>query len=189
MPVDDQIAHALGFVCAYESAAGKAPRAVIDLGSGGGVPGFVLLSCWPESRVVLIDSNERRTEFLETESSGRAPAGEVEVIRGRAEEAARTPRLRDQFDLVTSRSFGAPAVAAECGAPFLAVGGTMIVSEPPGSMGGERWPEEGLNVLGLQPLTRARFDDSYGYQVLTKVAQTPDRYPRRVGIPTKRPLF
>lgn len=189
MPVDDQIDHALGFVSTFETENGKAPGSLIDLGSGGGVPGFVLLSCWPASRVVLIDSNERRTEFLQVESTARAATAEVEVIRGRAEEAAHAPELREQFDLVTSRSFGAPAVVAECGAPFLALGGAMIVSEPPGSSGEERWPVTALEALGLRPSTRTRFADSYGYQVLIKTAETPDRFPRRVGIPTKRPLF
>jgi hypothetical protein len=90
---------------------------------------------------------------------------------------------------VTARSFGAPAVVAECGAPFLTIGGIMVVSEPPGDREGQRWPSEDLASLGLQPSTRTRFNDSYGYQVLVKVAETADRFPRRVGIPTKRPLF
>ena len=146
MAVDDQIDHALGFVSAFESVVKDGPRAVIDLGSGGGVPGLILLSCWPESHIVLLDGNERRTEFLVAESAARTTGGTVEVIRGRAEEAARLPRLRQQFDLVSSRSFGPPAVAAECGAPFLTVGGLMVVSEPPGRSGEERWPVEELRA-------------------------------------------
>ncbi len=147
-----------------------------------------MLSCWPGSRILLIESNERRAGFLLAECSGRAEMGNVEVLHSRAEDAAHTASFREKFDLVTSRSFGAPAVAAECGAPFLTVGGLMVVSEPPDSDGG-RWPSDALAQLGIQPSTRLRFNDSYGYQVLAKFHETPDRFPRRVGIPAKRPLF
>lgn len=188
MPVGDQIDHALGFVHAFESTYRESPAAVVDLGSGGGVPGLVLVSCWPGSRIVLIESNERRAGFLLAECSGRAETGGVEVLHARAEEVAHTPSFRQRFNLVTSRSFGAPAVTAECGASFLAVGGVMVVSEPPDSDGG-RWPSDGLTQLGLEPSTRLRFNDAFGYQVLAKVHETPDRFPRRVGIPAKRPLF
>jgi len=188
MSVGDQIDHALGFVHAAESRMEEPPAAVVDLGSGGGVPGLVLVSCWSGSRILLIESNERRAEFLLDECSGRAGTGKVEVLHSRAEDAAHAASFREKFDLVTSRSFGAPAVAAECGAPFLAVGGLMVVSEPPDSDGG-RWPSDALTPLGIEPSTRLRFNDSFGYQVLTKFQETPDRFPRRVGVPAKRPLF
>jgi 16S rRNA (guanine527-N7)-methyltransferase len=189
MPVSDQVDHALGFVLAAESELQSSPRAVVDLGTGGGIPGLVLLSCWPDSRLVLLDASERRTEFLSTETENWGGPGEVEVVRGRAEEIGRIGHLREQFDVATSRSFGAPAVAAECGAPFLSVGGVMVVSEPPDGTEGTRWPVEGLKQLGLRPSTQMRIDDRFGYQVLIKSTPTPDRYPRRVGIPSKRPLF
>jgi 16S rRNA (guanine527-N7)-methyltransferase len=189
MPVPEQIDHALGFVEAAESWLEGPPRRVLDLGTGGGVPGLVLLSCWPGSRLVLLDANERRTEFLSAAAAGWGGRGEVEVIRGRAEEMGRSLRMREQFDLVTSRSFGGPGVTAECGSPFLAVGGIMVVSEPPDAPDNGRWPVEGLAGLGLRATDRLRFDDRFGYQVLVKSAATADRYPRRVGIPAKRPLF
>lgn len=189
MPVDEQIDHALGFVHAAEAALQSSPLSVVDLGSGGGVPGLVLRSCWPDCNLVLIDSNERRAEFLTAEAVGRPGTGKVEVMRCRAEEAGRMPSFREQCDLVTSRSFGAPAVAAECGAPFLVAGGVMVVSEPPESDGDIRWPSQGLDLLGLEPSTKVRFGGLFGYQVLTKTHDLSDRYPRRVGIPAKRPLF
>jgi 16S rRNA (guanine527-N7)-methyltransferase len=187
MPIIDQIEHALGFVVAAESALGGSPMSVADLGSGGGVPGLILLACWPTTRLVLLDSNERRTEFL-SEATAELMGGEpVEVIRGRAEEIGQSEMFRGQFDLVTSRSFGAPAVTAECGAPLLTIGGVMVVSEPP--EGENRWPADGLQPLGIIPSEHVRFEDRFGYQVLRKQEPTPDRYPRRTGIPAKRPLF
>jgi len=196
MPVSDQIDHALGFVASVESVTERPPRSVLDLGSGGGVPGLVLCSCWPETRVVLLDSNERRTEFLAGELSRRQvdpPEGgrvvQDVVVRGRAEESARMEGLRQTFEVVTARSFGAPAVTAECGAPLLAVGGLLVVSEPPDAPGADRWPAAALEQLGLETLKAVRVDDRFGYQILIKAGPTPDRFPRRVGIPTKRPLF
>ncbi|HZM56441.1 MAG TPA: RsmG family class I SAM-dependent methyltransferase [Acidimicrobiales bacterium] len=189
MPTGEQIDHALGFVAAVESELNRPPRSVIDLGTGGGLPGLVLLSCWPSSRTVLLDANERRTAFLIEEVKGWQPEARVEVVRGRAEEIARDDRFCQQFEVLTSRSFGAPAVTAECGAPLVSVGGLMVVSEPPPDSDEPRWPEAGLAHLGLSPLTSTRFDDRFGYQLLRKAEPTPDRYPRRVGIPAKRPLF
>jgi 16S rRNA (guanine527-N7)-methyltransferase len=188
MAIVDQLDHSLGFVAVAEAVLGRRPVAVVDLGSGGGVPGLVLRACWPESRLVLLDANERRTDFLAEVTSGWAADGRVEVVRGRAEEIGQDDRFREQFDLVTSRSFASPAVTAECGAALLTDRGLMVVSEPPDESV-DRWPSEGLARLGLEPLPPTRFEDRYGYQPLRKVAATDRRYPRRVGIPAKRPLF
>jgi 16S rRNA (guanine527-N7)-methyltransferase len=74
-------------------------------------------------------------------------------------------------------------VTAECAAPLLRVGGRLLVSEPPDSAGG-RWNSDPLRDLGLEPIGVDR-----GVMVLGKLVDTPEQYPRRVGIPTKRPLF
>jgi 16S rRNA (guanine527-N7)-methyltransferase len=189
MPVDEQIDHALGFVFVVESVLGRSPRSVLDMGTGGGMPGLVLASCWPSSRTVMLDSNERRTAFLAAAIAGLGAGVDIEVIRGRAEECAREEALRTRFELVSARSFGPPAVTAECGAPFLSVAGLVVASEPPDDEDGSRWPVEGLAQLGLSPGDALRFDDRFGYQVLVKTGPTPERFPRRVGVPTKRPLF
>jgi 16S rRNA (guanine527-N7)-methyltransferase len=189
MPVPDQIDHALGFVLAGEAMLGRAPGSVVDLGSGGGVPGVVLASCWPDSRVVLIDANERRTDFLGRELDGTAGRPSLHVVRGRAEELGRTPELRETFDLVTARSFGPPAVTAECGSPLMSDGGVLVVSEPPDVDAAERWPADGLALIGLSIGRGFRFGDRFGYQAFRKTAPVSERYPRRTGIPTKRPLF
>ena len=189
MPIADQVDHALGFVSILELERGGPPSAVIDLGTGGGVPGLVLASCWPDTRVVLMDGNERRTSFLQEVVEGWPGPVRAEVLRGRAEELGRRPELREAFDGVTSRSFGIPAATAECGSAFLEVGGSMVVSEPPDIDRSERWPEAGLLRLGLSPASVLRPLGKFGYQVLTKDTNIDDRYPRRVGVPVKRPLF
>ena len=98
---------------------------------------------------------------------------------------------RGGFDGVLARSFGRPAVVAECAAPFLKVGGWLVVSEPPahdgGTQGDERWPHEGLRQLGLVPSDPARGE--FAFQVLRQAEPCPERFPRRNGVPAKKPLF
>jgi 16S rRNA (guanine527-N7)-methyltransferase len=188
MPIDEQIDHALGFVWAVEEVSEGLADCALDLGSGGGVPGLVMASCWPTVSITLLDANERRTAFLTGEVSTWAGGTRVTVVRGRAEEVGGQAEFRQTFGLVTARSFGGPAVTAECGAPLLRTGGILVVSEPPDE-DGSRWDPAGLEMVGLRALARLRFDGRFGYQVLVKTADTPDRYPRRVGIPAKRPLF
>ncbi|MDQ3757565.1 MAG: class I SAM-dependent methyltransferase, partial [Actinomycetota bacterium] len=180
-PVDPHVDHALGFA----EAAGE-PASFLDLGTGGGLPGLVLLAVWPEVTGVLLDSNERRTEFLRTALAELGWEARVRVLRARAEEAGRDAALRGRTTLVVSRSFGPPAAVAECAAPLLGLDSRLIVSEPPEPV--DRWPQEPLAQLGMAPegLVVA---GGHRYQVLRQVAPCPDTFPRRVGIPAKRPLW
>jgi 16S rRNA (guanine527-N7)-methyltransferase len=160
---------------------------VLDLGSGGGLPGLVLAALWPDTAVTLLDGGTERAAFLVSAVEQLDWAERVAVAAGRAEELGRTG-LRGRFDLVVARSFGPPAVVAECGAPFLTAGGRLVVSEPPDA-DGSRWSHAGeLATLGLEaePLRTA---GGHHFQPLRAVSPCPARYPRRTGIPTKRPLF
>jgi 16S rRNA (guanine527-N7)-methyltransferase len=129
----------------------------------------------------------KRATFLEEVLSWDGSPGGATVIIGRVEEIARFPELESSVDLVTARSFGPPAVTAECGVRFLRVGGVMIVSEPPDDSVDDRWDAEGLSRLGLKNEGRVRHGAAY--QVLTKVRETPSDYPRPIGVPRKKPLF
>lgn len=184
-PVEDHLRHSLGFLGAGGQ---REPGLVVDLGSGGGVPGLVLALAWTGSRVVLLDASERRAGFLVGAAAQLGLAApRVEVIRERAEVIGRQGCWRSTADLVVARSFGPPAVVAECAAPLLAAGGRLIVSEPPeGGQG--RWPQAGLEALGLVAGPPERQKGS-GYRVLTQRERCPDRFPRRSGVPAKRPLF
>jgi 16S rRNA (guanine527-N7)-methyltransferase len=105
------------------------------------------------------------------------------VVEGRAEVVGRGD-LRGSAAAVLARGFATPAVTAECAAPLLEVGGVLVVSEPPDEV--DRWPTGALAELGLTPRYRTT---SPAMQVLEQVRTCPDRYPRRTGIPAKRPLF
>jgi 16S rRNA (guanine527-N7)-methyltransferase len=181
--VEDHIEHALGFARAVGD---DIPSRALDLGSGGGVPGLVLAVTWPESAWVLLDGQARRVAFLARAITRLGLADRVEALHARAEEAGRDPDLRGAFDLVTSRSFGAPPVVAECAAPLLRVGGRLVVSEPPESSG-ERWPAAPLADLGL--VNERTIGGAATYTVLRQASPAPERYPRRPGIPERRPLF
>lgn len=178
-PVEDHITHAARFF----RAAGEPPTSVIDLGSGAGVPGLVLALAWPQSRIVLLDGMTKRTAFLRSAVEELDVAARVGVVEGRAEDLARSSALRGTFEVVTARGFGPPAVTAECATGFLAVGGRLLVSEPPDQR--ERWPSEGLEILGME---RAHTDEPF-MALIRQVHAAPDRYPRRVGVPERRPLF
>jgi 16S rRNA (guanine527-N7)-methyltransferase len=182
-PVGPHLEHSLAFA----SAADTAPGLAVDLGSGAGVPGLVLaVRAWPATRWVLVESGQQRAAFLREAVAQLALDGRVRVVAARAEEAGRDPELRAAADVVVARSFGPPAVVAECGAPFLRVGGQLLVAEPPGGAP-ERWPAAPLAQLGLAP--DGAIAAPRAIQRLRQVSPCPERYPRRTGLPAKRPLF
>ena len=158
------------------------PARALDLGSGAGIPGLALAGLWPQSCWVLLDAANRRVELLRDAVARLGWGDRVAVVHGRAEELGRDPAHREVYDLVTSRSFGPPAVTAECGGSFVRVGGHLLVTEPP--IEGDRWALDGLEPLGLVPERRVA-----GVQVLRRTRELDERYPRRSGVPAKRPLF
>jgi 16S rRNA (guanine527-N7)-methyltransferase len=184
-PIEPQIAHAEGFALCWEAIRPSPPVAFLDLGSGGGLPGLVLLERW-RCRAVFLDSMIKRSKFLEEVLKWPdSPSGEV--ITARAEEAARWPECDGVFDLVTARSFGPPSVTAECAVRLLKIGGVLVVSEPPNDEETGRWNPSGLGQLGLRDLGRSRHGTAY--QVLSKTSATRAEFPRASGTPKKRPLF
>lgn len=226
-PVARQIEHSLGFadVCTAAtplmegqlfSSTSDPARGVIqllDLGAGGGIPGLVLALSGVLSSVErfrLLEGSSRRGEWLSRAVEILGLASYVDVVCERAELAGRDPALRSSVSIVVARSFGRPAVTAECAAPFLDVGGLLVVSEPPSTAGLQedqsgglipgarrighsvelesRWPREGLRALGYGPACewRAR---GFRYAVSQLQLSCRDRFPRRNGIPAKRPLF
>lgn len=181
-PTEEHVRRALDLAEAVPAG----PRRALDLGSGGGVPGLPLALLWPGSEWVLLEASTKRASFL-VEAVGRLGlSGRVGVVAERAERAGRSPGLRGTFDLVVARGFAAPAVTAECGSPFLVPGGVLVVAEPPGG-DPSRWDSDGLKELGLVAGGATRVPTAY--QVLLQRQPCPGRYPRRVGIPAKRPIW
>jgi 16S rRNA (guanine527-N7)-methyltransferase len=188
--VEAHLEHAAGFAEAVARGCRPSPTSptrAADLGSGGGVPALPLALVLPASQWVLIEAGVRRAAFLRSAVAGLGLGDRVEVVEDRAEVVGRSPTHRGRLDLVVARSFGPPAVVAECAAPLLALGGCAVVSEPPGGVPA-RWPVAGLAELGMVPGPSLTIGAGT-FQVLHQERPCPDRYPRRVGVPVKRPLF
>ncbi len=183
-PVARQLEHARDLA----SAIGEFDGRMLDLGSGGGLPGLVLFDEWPGATGVLLDAQRRRCEFLTRAVATLDLGARTSVVCGRAEVLSRSERLRAGFDLVVARSFGAPAVTAECAIGFLRAGGELVVTEPPDAEVAARWPTEGLAELGFEAAVPVRRAETSAVRIrLTDTAS--DRWPRRDGVPTKRPLW
>lgn len=182
--VDAHVRHAGGFVELLRHL--DHGTTVLDLGSGGGVPGLVLIAILPHLRITLLDASERRVAFLRDAVRQLDAGDRVEVVGGRAEDLARRNDLRAGFDVVVARSFGAPAVTAECAAGFLRVGGRLLVSEPGSSA--DRWPEPELEQLGLCPGPMYQYPGVTIRELQRDASDRPE-VPRRVGVPGRRPLF
>lgn len=166
-------------------------RNLADVGAGAGFPGIPLAIMLPEVRITLIDALDKRVKFL---SDVIKTLGlNALAVHARAEEAGKNAALREQFDVVTSRAVAAMNVLLEYSLPLLRVGGTMIAYKGP------TWQEEtaqsasALEKLG-GALTMARPapipERSWNHMLvyIEKTAPTPAQYPRRSGMPEKKPL-
>jgi 16S rRNA (guanine527-N7)-methyltransferase len=142
-PIADVIEHALAFVGALSEVSGT----VVDLGSGGGVPGLVIARARPDLRLVLVDRRASRADHLHR-LVGRLGVGDrVEVLA--VDAAAVADRLPAPADAVVARGFGAPAATLRAALRLLRPGGLIVVSEPPAGEPGDRWPPPLLVAIGV----------------------------------------
>ena len=139
----------------------------------------------------LLEAGGRRASFLEGAVNRLGLGGRVHVLHARAEVCGRDGDHRGAYDGALARSFGRPAVVAECAAPLLKLGGWLVVSEPPAEepepAADTRWPPGPLGQLGLERL--ALVHERFDYRTLRLTEPCPDRFPRRDGVPSKKPLF
>lgn len=185
-PPDVQLAHASSFLALVEaSLEHRPPDRWLELGSGGGLPGLVLATAWPESHGVLLDARSRSAEFLRWACGELELSGRVDVLLGRAEVLAHDPAHRERYAAVFARAVAAPPVVAELAAGFVVPGGVFVCSERPG---GDVWEPVALARLGFE-LGPSTTDARATIRVLRKVAAAPVALPRRTGVPTKRPLW
>jgi 16S rRNA (guanine527-N7)-methyltransferase len=144
---------------------------IVDVGSGGGVPGIPLAASLPDREVVLLESQERKCEFLR-----RWAPPNARVIRGRAEE-----QETDWAGCAVAKALAPPPVAAEWCLPFVRPGGSAVLWVGPTA---ERAPVAAVAARIAAELEAA----PPGFLVLRKLASTPPGFPRRPGIAKKRPL-
>jgi 16S rRNA (guanine527-N7)-methyltransferase len=192
-PVAPQIEHARGFVDVIATRLGD-PTWVVDLGSGGGVPGLVIASALPTARVTLVEAIARRARDLELAAAelfgtdGEGPDRQrVRVVEDRAEVVAHWDEFREAADVATARGFGRPALVAEIATGFLRIGGVLVVSEPPAGRS-DRWPPKRLRELGFGAPTIVPARGAH-YAVMTKETAAPDDRPRPTKPLVKRPAW
>lgn len=187
-PVEAQRRHADAFAALALRGLEIGPgRRFLDLGSGGGLPGLAVALRSPTIRGAFLDSQRRRTSFLEEAADRLALTGRIDVVTGRAEDVARDPAHREAYAVVTSRGFGPPAATAECAVAFLRAGGRLAVSEPP-EPAPTRWDDEGLTTLGLSAPELLATPEAH-VAILHRTGPLDPKWPRRAGIPQKRPLW
>jgi 16S rRNA (guanine527-N7)-methyltransferase len=165
--------------------------ALLDIGTGAGMPGIPLKIVHPEANLVLLDSVAKKTAFLE-HIVGELRLQGVSVLTQRAEEIGHIRDYREHFDLVVCRAVSQLATVAELTLPFCRIGGLAVIpkkdsierelsqaSASIGILGGNLKTVHKLTIRGLE---------QHILVVLEKTSPTPDTYPRRPGIPAKRPL-
>ena len=165
---------------------------VIDVGTGAGFPGIPLKILFPHIQLTLADSVKKKTDFCQhiVQELG---LGGVEVIHERAEKLGKDDAHREKYDWVIARAVAQLSELAEYLLPLTKLGGKML------AMKGSSGPAEaqtatgaiellGGQLLQLEHLTLPGVTEDRYLVIVDKIAPTPEKYPRRVGIPAKRPL-
>ncbi|MDF2960509.1 MAG: rRNA methyltransferase [Paenibacillus sp.] len=169
-------------------------KAIADIGSGAGFPSIPLKIAFPHLKVTIVDSLNKRIQFLNHLSSTLG-LSDVDCIHGRAEDVARLPNHRDSYDIVTARAVAKLAVLNEFCLPFTAVNGCFVAMK--GNDVKDELQEAGysLKELKAKHLHTHRFelpDEEHSTRhlvVIQKTFPTPKKYPRKAGVPIKLPLL
>ena len=163
---------------------------VLDLGTGAGFPGVPLKIAFPQIRLVLADSLNKRIKFLEN-VVGELSLQNVSCVHGRAEEMGRNKEYREQFDLCVSRAVANLSSLSEYCIPFVKEGGAFI-SYKSGEIEEEaNAAKKAISVLGGELRKIYKFDlyeQKRSFVIIDKKKKTPKAYPRKAGTPTKEPL-
>ena len=163
----------------------------IDVGSGGGFPGIPMKLSFPDMRGTLLDSTAKKTAFLAQVCEALGLEG-MSVRTGRAETLAQEAETRESFDIAFARAVADVAALAELTLPFVRIGGSVILHKKANIADELERARGAIETLGgslrdVLPVTLAGLEDR-ALVVLEKQSSTPERYPRRPGMPAKRPL-
>ena len=166
---------------------------VIDVGAGAGLPGLPLKILFADMKLWLLEATAKKAKFL-LHLRKRLGLNDVEVIVGRAEEIAHQDIYREQFDLALSRAVARLPALVELTLPFLKIGGRLIAQKK-GNIDPELEQAAGAiklmggRLLEVKGVGLAELSDRRWLIVIEKQSPTPERYPRRPGMPAKRPII
>ena len=190
-PEEVAIKHMVDSLLVYDAAKFH-NHTIVDVGTGAGFPGLPLKIYDPSMRVTLIDSLQKRLNFLGTVIEA-LQLGQVRCVHGRAEDAGRDVKLREKFDVAVARAVASLPVLAEYCLPLVRVGGVFY------AMKGSHFQEEvdashhaievlGGKILDVRPVSLPGLSDQRAIITIGKVRPTPKQYPRKAGTASKRPL-
>lgn len=165
---------------------------LIDVGTGAGFPGIVLKIVYPQLSVVLLDSLNKRVNFLKNVITELGLTC-ISAIHGRAEDIARNKDYREKFDLCVSRAVANMSSLSEYCLPFVKVGGRFIPYKADGCDEEVKTASKAVNILGgkirkIESYVIPDTDICRKFVVIDKLRNTSAKYPRKAGLPTKEPL-
>lgn len=165
---------------------------IVDVGTGAGFPGIPLKIALPSPEVVLLDSLDKRVGFLNTVISALRLQG-ISAVHSRAEDAGGSPKYREKFDAAVARAVASLPVLLEYCLPMVRTGGIFIAMK--GGSSSEEIAASGraLDLLGakieeVREFTLPHSEMKRNIIIIKKLRQTPTKYPRKAGKPSKEPL-
>ena len=168
------------------------PKRLIDVGTGAGFPGIPLKILYPAMQLTLVESVGKKTAFCR-HIVEILKLEEVDVVTARAEEIGQVPARREAYDWAVARAVAALPVLVEYLLPLARVGGAMLAQKGQSGPAEAHKAEKALQLLGgrirqLIPVTLPGVVEDRYLVIVDKAAATPPQYPRKPGIPAKKPL-